>query len=85
MKITDIQIRKVEKENLKLVGVATIVLNESIAIHDIKVINGERGLFIAMPNRKSADGKYRDVVHPINQETRTMFEEAIIKEYNKSE
>ena len=85
MKITDIQIRKVEKENSKLVGVATIVLNESIAIHDIKIINGEKGLFIAMPNRKSADGKYRDVVHPINQETRTMFEEAIIEEYNKSE
>ena len=85
MKITDIQIRKVEKENSKLVGVATIVLNESIAIHDIKIIIGEKGLFIAMPNRKSADGKYRDVVHPINQETRTMFEEAIIEEYNKSE
>lgn len=85
MKVTDIQIRKVEKENSKLVGVATIVLNESIAIHDIKIINGEKGLFIAMPNRKSADGKYRDVVHPINQETRTMFEEAIIEEYNKSE
>ncbi len=85
MEITSINVIKVENKDSRLKGVASVLLDDSFAVHDIRIIEGDNGLFIAMPNRKTVSGGYRDVVHPINSETRDMFEKAIIKEYNKDE
>ncbi len=85
MKITSVNVRKVEKEGSRLKGVASVLLDDSFAVHDIRVIEGDNGLFIAMPSRKTKTGGYRDIVHPINPEVRAMFEEIIIGEYNINE
>ena len=82
MQITDVRVRKVAKEG-KLKAVVSITMDDEFVVHDIKVIEGEKGLFIAMPSKKALDGEYRDIAHPINSETRTMIENAILKEYNK--
>lgn len=80
MQITDVRIRIVNG-NAKLKAVATIVLEEAFAIHDIKVIQGERGLFVAMPNKRLPSGDYLDVVHPIHGDVRAMMEEVILGSY----
>ena len=67
MQITDVRIRKVEKEG-KMKAVVSITIDEEFVVHDIKIIEGEKGLFIAMPSRKAADGEYRDIAHPINSD-----------------
>ena len=85
MKITNVNVRKVEKENSRLRGVASVLINDCFAVHDIRIIEGDNGLFIAMPSRKTATGGYCDIVHPINQETRVMLEKAILEEYNKED
>lgn len=72
MQITDVRVRKVTKEG-KMKAVVSITLDNEFVVHDIKVIEGEKGLFIAMPSRKAADGEYRDIAHPINSETRERF------------
>ena len=84
MQITDVRVRKVTKEG-KMKAVVTITIDNEFIVHDIKVIDGEKGLFIAMPSRKAADGEYRDIAHPINPETRTMFEETILEAYKNAE
>ena len=84
MNITDVRVRKVAKEG-KMKAVVSITIDDEFVIHDIKVVEGEKGLFIAMPSRKLANGEYSDVAHPINSETRKMFEDAIIEEYNNTE
>ncbi len=83
MEITSVKIRKVERENSRMKGIASVVVDNAIAIHDIRIIEGDNGLFIAMPSRKTTAGGYRDIVHPINPEVRAMFEEAILSEYDK--
>lgn len=85
MKVTSVNVKKIEKENSKMKGIASILLDDLIVIHDIRIINGENGLFVAMPSRKTATGGYRDVVHPITSEGRQLIETAIIDEYNKIE
>ena len=65
-------------------GIASVVIDDCFDIKDIRIIEGEKGLFIAMPSRKYPNGEYRDVAHPINAETRAMFEDAIIEEYNNT-
>ena len=85
MKITSVNVRKIEKEGSRMKGIASVLLDDSFAVHDIRIIEGERGLFIAMPSRKTATGGYRDIAHPINPEVRAMFEDAIIDAYNKAE
>lgn len=85
MKITSVNVRKIEKEGSRMKGIASVLLDDSFAVHDIRVIEGDNGLFIAMPSRKTAAGGYRDIAHPINPEVRAMFEEAIIDAYNKVE
>ena len=85
MKITSVNVRKIEKENSRMRGIASILLDDAFAVHDIRIIEGDNGLFIAMPSRKTATGDYRDIAHPINQEARKMLEDAIIAEYNKAE
>lgn len=85
MKITSVTVRKIEKENSRMKGIASVLLDDSFAVHDIRIIEGDNGLFIAMPSRKTPTGGYRDIAHPINPEVRKMFEEAILEEYNKED
>ncbi len=83
MKITSVTVRKITKENSRLRGIASVLLDDAFAIHDIRIIEGDNGLFIAMPSRQTSTGEYRDVCHPINPDVRSEFTEAIIDEYNK--
>ena len=85
MKITSVNVRKIEKEGSRMKGIASVLLDESFAVHDIRIIEGDNGLFIAMPSRKTATGGYRDIAHPINPEVRGMFEEAILEAYKNAE
>ena len=85
MKITSVTVRKVEKEDSRMKGIASILIDDCFAIHDIRIIEGDNGLFIAMPSRKTATGGYRDIAHPITPECRKMFEDAIIEAYNNEE
>ncbi len=80
MQITDVRIRKVAKEG-KMKAVVSITIDNEFVVHDIKVIEGEKGLFIAMPSRKAADGEYRDIAHPINSDTRNMIQTLILEQY----
>jgi len=82
MQITDVRIRKVEKEG-KMKAVVSITIENEFVIHDIKIIEGEKGLFIAMPSRKSNDGEYRDIAHPINSETRENLQKLILEKYEE--
>ncbi len=82
MQITDVRIRKVEKEG-KLRAVVSITIENEFVVHDIKVIEGEKGLFIAMPSRKASDGEYRDIAHPINSDTRVMLQNLILEKYKE--
>lgn len=85
MKITSVNVRKIEKEGSRMKGIASVLLDDAFAVHDIRIIEGDNGLFIAMPSRKTTAGGYRDIAHPINPEVRAMFEEDIIKAYNEAE
>ena len=85
MKITSVNVRKIEKENSRIRGIASVVLDECFAVHGIRIIEGDGGLFIAMPSRKTNNDEYHDVAHPITQECRQMFQDAIIEEYNNLE
>lgn len=80
MQITDVRVRKVTKEG-KMKAVVSITLDNEFVVHDIKVIEGEKGLFIAMPSCKAADGEYRDIAHPINSETRERIQSIILEKY----
>lgn len=84
MEITDVRVRKVQKDG-KIKAVVSITLDQEFVVHDIKVIDGEKGLFIAMPSRKSADGEYRDIAHPINSETRRRMQDLILEKYREAE
>jgi stage V sporulation protein G len=83
MNITDVRIRKVEKEG-KMKAVASITLDGEFVVHDIKIIDGEKGLFIAMPSRKTGEGEYRDIAHPINSSTRDNMQKIILEAYEKA-
>ena len=83
MQITDVRIRKVEKEG-KMKAVVSITIDEEFVVHDIKIIEGEKGLFIAMPSRKAADGEYRDIAYPINSDTRDRIQKLILEKYQET-
>ena len=85
MKITSVNVHRIQKEGSRMKGIASVLLDDSFAVHDIRIIEGDKGLFIAMPSKKTNSGEYRDVAHPINPEVRAMFEEEILKAYNESE
>ena len=85
MQVTSVTVRKIEKEGSRMRGIASILLDDSFAVHDIRIIEGDNGLFIAMPSRKTATGGYRDISHPINPDARNQLEDAIIAEYKKAE
>lgn len=83
MQITDVRVRKVAKEG-KLKAVVSITMDDEFVVHDIKVIEGEKGLFIAMPSKKTAAGEYRDVAHPINSGTRDRIQSIILDKFEKA-
>lgn len=82
MNITDVRVRKVAKEG-KMKAVVSITIDDEFVVHDIKVIEGEKGLFIAMPSRKATDGEYRDIAHPINSATRERIQHMILDKYEE--
>lgn len=83
MKITDVRVRKITKEG-KMKAIVSITIDDEFVVHDIKVIEGEKGLFIAMPSKKAADGEYRDIAHPINQTTRENIQGIILDRYEQA-
>ena len=83
MNITDIRVRIAQKENSKLKALASITIDSCFVVHDVKIIEGSEGLFVAMPSRKTADGKYKDIAHPINNETRELIHQQIFKAYEE--
>ena len=83
MNITDVRVRKVAKQG-KMKAVVSVTFDDEFVVHDIKVIEGDKGLFIAMPSKKSADGEYRDIAHPINSPTRQMLQQIILESYEKA-
>ena len=83
MQITDVRVRKITKEG-KMKAIVSITIDDEFVVHDIKVIEGEKGLFIAMPSKKAADGEYRDIAHPINSGTRDFIQKSILESYEKA-
>ena len=82
MQITDIRVRKITKEG-KMKAVVSVTFDDIFVVHDIKIIEGEKGLFIAMPSRRSGDGEYRDIAHPINSEMRDKLQREILAKYEE--
>lgn len=83
MQITDVRVRKLAKEG-KMKAIVSITFEEEFVVHDIKVIEGEKGLFIAMPSKKASDGEYRDIAHPINSATRDKIQKVILEKYEQA-
>lgn len=83
MQITDIRIRVINKES-RMKAVASVTFDEEFVVHDIKIIDSEKGLFIAMPSKKTPDGEYRDIAHPINGETRAKIQDAVLGRYEEA-
>ncbi len=83
MQITDVRVRKLTKEG-KMRAVVSVTLDNEFVVHDIKVIEGDKGLFIAMPSKKATDGEYRDIAHPINSATRDKLQQIILEAYESA-
>lgn len=83
LEITEVRVRPYSKNDDKLKAFATLTFNQSFVVTDLKIIRGKKGLFVAMPSRKRKDGKFKDVAHPLNNDTRNMIEKAILEEYEK--
>ena len=83
MRITDVRVRKMTQDS-KMKAIVSITIDDEFVVHDIKVIEGEKGLFIAMPSKKATDGEYRDIAHPINSSTRERIQSIILEEYEKA-
>ncbi|SNX53927.1 septation regulator SpoVG [Thermoanaerobacterium sp. RBIITD] len=83
MEITDVRVRKINEEG-KMRAVVSVTFDNEFVVHDIKVIEGQNGLFIAMPSRKTPEGEFKDIAHPINSETRAKIQDAILNEYEKA-
>ena len=83
MQITDVRVRKLTKEG-KMRAVVSVTLDNEFVVHDIKVIEGDKGLFIAMPSKKATDGEYRDIAHPINSATRDKLQQIILDAYERA-
>lgn len=84
MEITDVRLRRVSTEG-KMRAIASITINEAFVVHDVRIIDGNNGMFVAMPSKRTADGEFRDIAHPINSQTREIIQNAVIKEYEARE
>lgn len=85
MQVTDVRVRRVESAaGKKLKAIVSITLDDEFVVHDIKVIEGDKGLFIAMPSKRSSDGEYRDIAHPINTATRDNIQKVILEYYERA-
>ena len=84
MQVTDVRVRRIAQVG-KMKAIASITMDNEFVIHDIKVIEGEKGLFVAMPSRKAPDGEYRDIAHPINQAARERIQNVILEHYHAAE
>ncbi|WDV45558.1 septation regulator SpoVG [Clostridiaceae bacterium M8S5] len=82
MNVTDVRVRKINNDG-KMKAIVSVTFDNEFVVHDIKIIEGQNGLFIAMPSRKMVDGEFRDIAHPINSETRSKIQEAVFSEYQK--
>ncbi|HAE61568.1 MAG TPA: septation protein SpoVG [Eubacteriaceae bacterium] len=80
MQITDVRVRKISKEG-KMKAIVSVTFDDQFVVHDIKIIEGQNGLFIAMPSRKTPDGEFKDIAHPINMDTRTQIQDAVLEKY----
>lgn len=83
MQVTDVRVRKLTKEG-RMKAVVSITLDDEFVVHDIKVIEGEKGLFIAMPSKRTSEGEYKDIAHPINSSAREAIQEIILESYRKA-
>ncbi len=83
MQITDVRIRKINTEG-KMKAIVSVTFDDQFVVHDIKIIEGQNGLFIAMPSRKTPEGEFKDIAHPINSETRSLIQTAILNEYENN-
>ena len=83
MQVTDVRVRTIAKES-KMKAVVSITLDDEFVVHDIKIIEGDKGLFIAMPSKKASDGEYRDIAHPINSQTRESIQKVILESYERA-
>ncbi|MCI9142446.1 MAG: septation regulator SpoVG [Lachnospiraceae bacterium] len=83
MQVTDVRVRKIAKDG-RMKAVVSITLDGEFVVHDIKVIEGDKGLFIAMPSKRTADGEYKDIAHPINSSTRDAIQKVILESYEKA-
>lgn len=84
MKISDVRIRLIQKEDSKLKAVASITIDDCFVVHDIKVLEGDKGFFVSMPSRKTPDGQYKDVAHPLNTPTREELNTVVLAEFEKA-
>ncbi|HHY29671.1 MAG TPA: septation regulator SpoVG [Syntrophaceticus sp.] len=85
MQVTEVRIRKVNQDGSRMKAVCSVTFDNEFVVHDIKIVEGERGLFIAMPSRKTPAGEFRDIAHPINSDTRKSIQEAILNAYQEAE
>jgi len=85
MKVTDVRLRKVNNPDTRMKALASITFDDAFVIHDLRVIDGNNGLFVAMPSKRTVDGEFRDVAHPINSEMRQYIQEAVMKVYDETE
>ena len=83
--ITDVRVKKYDNSENKIKAVASITIDNVFVIHDLKVIDSEKGLFVAMPSKKGTDGKFKDIAHPINTETRNMIQQIVLDKFNEAE
>ncbi len=84
MKISDVKVRLIHKDDGRLRGVASVVIEDCFVVHDIKIIEGNDGTFIAMPSKKAPDGTYKDIAHPLNMDTRQQLSDTVLYAYNKT-
>lgn len=81
--ITEVKVVKIEN-NIRVKGIASITIDDSFVVHDIKILESEKGLFVAMPSRRTPAGEFKDIAHPINAETREIIQKAVLNEYEKN-
>lgn len=83
MEVTNVRLRRVNTEG-RMRAIASITLDQEFVVHDIRVIDGNNGLFVAMPSKRTPDGEFRDIAHPINSNTRQKIQDAVLEEYHKT-